>query len=240
MNANSLDYIKKFEKMINDINDVFKKQEAEYFFTEKELHSYFYHLCVGCGFSFDKYNLIHTEYPTPFKCSIDKSTQKIIRTSDVSQNQRAHIDMVLINPNFISFIKGKYPENHRRYINGIGGVSSLFSKYIVEHRDLYREFAVEYGESILLYALEFKFQRHSYAGEKYSKLNIIQDFQKLKLLKDEHIYNEISYCQNAKSLVFVVDIVGKNQVNGLKALGLENSEVCKVIVNEKSPNRRCS
>jgi hypothetical protein len=117
-----------------------------------------------------------------------------------SNKMRSHVDLVLLNPNFIDWIS----ENKKstKYITGLG--YKLYSKYIVEFGEQYELFQKEYNEPILLFALEFKYFRHSYAGTKYPQKEIIYDKEKLKLLQKIKI-NEalIDYCSNVLSLVFI-------------------------------------
>jgi hypothetical protein len=148
--------VEKFDKIINQFITFYRKSD-DYFFTEKELHSYFYHLCL-CDGSFvlnNKFNLIHTEYPTPFKCSIIKEEPYISIEDITSKHIRSHIDLVMLNPNFVEWIK-QY-KNHFDYLKGLR--NQLFPKYIQEFISKYEQFYIETKETVLLYALEFKYFR---------------------------------------------------------------------------------
>lgn len=77
--------VKKFEKALLELVNIFRSKHNDYFFTEKELHSYFYHLCLKTShFDYLQYNLIHTEYPTPFKCETLKHSPYIKKADDKS------------------------------------------------------------------------------------------------------------------------------------------------------------
>ena len=105
------------QKVIDKLETVFKTNKPDYFFTEKELHSYFLKLCLDeYKFEQNGYLLVHAEYPTPFKCSYNK--QDVIRLEDDGSNRiRAHIDMVIINPNYIEWILQKNYDV--KFISGI-------------------------------------------------------------------------------------------------------------------------
>ncbi|PKP04082.1 MAG: hypothetical protein CVU11_06240 [Bacteroidetes bacterium HGW-Bacteroidetes-6] len=190
------------EAIVKTLIDTYKTSNNDFFFTEKEIHSYFYHLCLKSDLFITSsgLNLIHTEYPTPFKCSQLNSEPYIELAPNNSNKMRSHVDLVLLNPNFIDWIS----ENKKstKYITGLG--YKLYSKYIVEFGEQYELFQKEYNEPILLFALEFKYFRHSYAGTKYPQKEIIYDKEKLKLLQKIKI-NEalIDYCSNVLSLVFI-------------------------------------
>lgn len=145
---------------------------------------------------------------------------------------RAHIDLVLINPNFIKFIKEKFPHKYHRYINGIGGADGEFSKYIIDHKNQFNEFANKYNESIILYALEFKFYRHSYTGSKYSRINFQQDVDKLKLLTNFKISNETQYCMNSKAIAFVSGKMSSGLIKTLLEVESKNEKTCRVILRK--------
>ena len=86
-----------FEELVN----IYQTNLGDFFFTEKELHSYFLNLCLKRkDFVSNGYLLIHAEYPTPFKCSYNKS-DVVVLEEDNSTKIRAHIDMVSINPNYV-------------------------------------------------------------------------------------------------------------------------------------------
>ena len=209
-----------------ELKNVFKIKQNDFFFTEKEIHSYFYYLCTRTGqFEYHDYNLIHTEYPTPFKCETLKVEPYIRKADDKSKNQRAHIDLVLINPNFIDWVIKN--DKNRRLISGIGG--KLFDEYISEFMRDYNRFCDETSESVLLYAIEFKYLRHSYSGEKYPIQNILQDINKLKILQEIKLGTKnTSFCENVKSMVFVGER-NKRIAPKLKILIMGYNGLCEII-----------
>ena len=224
--------VQRFEEALNELIDVFQKEENDYFFTEKELHSYFYHLCLGKEFYHQGFNLVHTEYPTPFKCETLTSKPYIRRVADDKRNKiRAHIDLVLINKNYIDYAIKEKGKEAFRYLSGIE--NALFSKYIKEHKAFYEKFARAYNESILLYAIEFKYLRHSSSGKQQPENEVQQDISKLKLLRDLEVAQNIAYCKNIKSLVFVGDRMIKH-VQGIKeSLADDEKNICQLIYRKE-------
>ncbi len=172
-------------------------------------------------------NLIHTEYPTPFKCETLNNDPYIIFAKNDSKNQRAHIDLVVLNPNYINYISTLKIQKSYRYLTGIG--NQLFSKYIEEFYSIFKDFGSKYNESILLYAIEFKYHRHSYSGGKYPVRNLIQDISKLKLLKDMLITDKISYCHNIKSIVFIGERISKSSKSLLNSIAIPNNTICELV-----------
>jgi hypothetical protein len=225
-------YIKSFESIINELVAIFYDKQNDYFFTEKEIHSYFYHLCLEKDLSYKNYNLVHTEYPTPFKCQTLIEMPYIKEANKDSKNQRAHIDLVLLNPTFIDYAVKNGGHDHFRYISGIGG--KLFSIYIDEFKSFYLKYAQECHESVLLYAIEFKYHRHSYSGEKYPAKYLHQDINKLKLLTSFKISESIPFCENIKSLVFIGNRISKVSRNSLLNIANNNSSICFVYEKEKA------
>ncbi len=172
--------INEFDSTIQTLVSDFKTLDPKYFFTEKEIHAYFYSLCLkNKKFEHAGYNLVHTEYPTPFKCDTSKYPS-IVEASLTSKKMRAHIDMVLINPNFIDWVIKVKKKHSHKYISGL--TNDLFSKYIVEFYEVYQEFYNTCHEPILLYALEFKYFRHNYIGTVLPIKELNYDINKLKLL----------------------------------------------------------
>ncbi len=214
-----------FKNIIKDLIDTYKSSNDDFFFTEKEIHSYFYHLCLKSEMFITKsgFNLIHTEYPTPFKCN-KLDTEPYIELAQYNSNKmRSHIDLVLFNPNFIDWII----ENKKstKYITGLG--YELYFKYIVDFGEQYELFQQEYNEPILLFALEFKYFRHSYTGTKYPLRDIVYDKAKLKLLQKIIIDKvEIDFCSNVLSLIFI----GHRLKNNLDDIGkLTENDKCIFI-----------
>ncbi len=223
--------ISEFETAIKEIEKIYLELPDEYFFTEKELHSYFYHICLSnSSFTIkSRLNLIHTEYPTPFKCSLEKTHPYFKIQNTNSEYIRSHIDLVLLNPNFIEWLsKFKNPYD---YIRGLR--NELFSKYIKDFISKYEQFYKETKENILLYALEFKYFRIGYEGAKYPIISIAQDVEKLKNIKSfklDFMKNELPFSNKILSLVFIGD---KNK-KIIKEYGIdkyckENTDVIRLI-----------
>lgn len=199
---------KKFEEKMKELKNKFKSLDEEYFFTEKELHSYFYHLCLNEEIFFMKNgcSCVHAEYPTPFKCKKLKEQPYIALKGREEKNcRRSHLDLVLINPNFVNWVK----ENNKR--DCIWGVrNDLFSDYIKEFMKIYENFQRETNEPILIYALEFKYFRHTVSGTKNPIEEIKYDLEKLKIMGnltneevDLGLSTKLSFCANTRSLIFI-------------------------------------
>lgn len=202
-NVNNNDEIKLVvENSINQLSAKFKEND-NFFFTEKELHAYFYHLCVSSPILQDaknKFSLIHSEYPTPYKYS---NKEKCIQKND-SKYVRGHIDMAIINPNFYDWILKKEPENYPYYCKGILNENKKFSEYIVTLNNRYEEFMEEKNESILNTAIEFKFLRSISEGKKSSENAINLDISKLTDLQNYKVKSNCpGFVQNIRLLVFM-------------------------------------
>jgi hypothetical protein len=195
-------YINEFDKNLQILIDNYKNYPDDYFFTEKELHAHFYHLCLGAKFFLTKrnFNLIHTEYPTPFKCEKLKNPPYIKYAGIKDDKVRSHLDLVLLNPNFVDWIRMQNKDI--KYITGL--TNGLYSNYILDYSKVYKEFEDTYKEPILLYALEFKFLRHSISGTKYPIQEILYDIEKLKLLREFDLAGVQHYfCAKTLSIVFI-------------------------------------
>lgn len=196
--------VRDFEKIKNDLIDFYKSSHKEFFFTEKEIHSYFYHLCLKSGLFITKsgFNLIHTEYPTPFKCTKLDSEPYIKLAGNKSNKIRSHIDLVLLNPNFVEWIFEKGNDQDIKYITGLSNEPYL--DYIKGFETKYLEIQEKCHEKILLYAIEFKYYRYNSTGISSAERYILYDKNKLVLLKRIKIEKvEIDFCSNVKSLVFI-------------------------------------
>jgi hypothetical protein len=217
-----------FENALFELELTFQSGPNDFFFTEKELHSYFYHLCMKSDLLYGDYNLVHTEYPTPFKCKTTKSDPFIKKAHANSKNQRAHIDLVLMNPNYIDCTLSHQLTKKHQYLTGVG--DQLFSNYIMDFYTFYQKFSESYHESVLLYAIEFKFHRHNYSGIKYPIRNLIQDINKLNMLREFEISKGIPFCDKIKSLVFVGDRISASSRNGIENIAREYPDICSVII----------
>jgi hypothetical protein len=190
------------EQNLAGLKECFLTNINDYFFTEKELHSHFYHLCISnYAFHHKGYSLLHTEYPSPFKCSYLDNEPYIQLEPIDAKKQRSHIDCVLINPLFIDWL---VEHGHgTKALIGIG--NNRFDLYIKDFYTIYHQFNQETNEAILLYALEFKFLRHSYSGSKYPIKEIKQDIAKLKLLSDfsNNLHAKIEFVEKTKLMIFI-------------------------------------
>tara|TARA_B100001939_G_C16883878_1_gene592169 strand:- start:342 stop:1022 length:681 start_codon:yes stop_codon:yes gene_type:complete len=195
-------FVKIFEDCLLELENLYKSKSDKFFFTEKEIHSYFYSICLSKNiFLYKDYNLVHTEYPTPFKASILKDPPYFKVVNNESKFMRSHIDLVLLNPNFIDWCeKNNLPFN---YIKGLKNES--FSKYIVDFVNIYNRFYSDTNEPILLYAIEFKYFRGGYEGTKYPIIAVKQDLEKLNSLKQLKFgtrQQQIPFTQNVRSKIF--------------------------------------
>ncbi len=203
------------EQSLEELECVFKTNIDDFFFTEKELHSYFLNICFSKNNVIHKgYLLVHAEYPTPFKCSYNDSDIVKLENDD-SKKIRAHIDMVFLNSNYIDWINTNKLDN--KYISGIPQ-ANLFNKFNNELTNKYESLFEIYKEPILIYAIEFKYLRHGYLGTKHPIKGIIQDLEKLRILKKypsiKH-RNKFSFVENTLSVIFIGER-GNYIVNDLK------------------------
>lgn len=215
-----------FDNCLDELVVVFRDRGSDYFYTEKEIHSYFYHICHNkASFEIDNTFLIHTEYPTPFKCRQTKEPPYIKEETDCAKCLRAHLDLVLFNPHFIHWVE--QTEKNKEIIYGLGGIS--FSDYMPRFRGDYLEFYQEYDEAILLRAIEFKFFRHSYDGIKYSVKSILQDIEKLRLLREYRVPgSQIPFAEKVLSIVFIGNRCGR-LFDAIKDYEAFNLPICKLV-----------
>lgn len=199
--------ISEFEATIETLIQDFKKLDSTYFFTEQEIHSHFYTLCHNKAiFRHKGYNLLHQEYPTPFKCGTNKPD--IWEEDKGSNYHRAHLDIVLLNPNFVEWAVLNLTEDYHNHICGI--TDELFKNYITKFYKQYENFynSRQKPEPILLYALEFKFYRHGMSGIKLPKKEIEYDLNKLDLLCDfpanskAVATNNFEFCRYSQAIIF--------------------------------------
>ena len=191
------------ETCVEKLEHVFMNNIADFFFTEKELHSYFLNICFSqTSLIHNGYLVIHAEYPTPFKCSYNDNDIFRLERDD-AKKIRAHIDMVFLNHNFIDWISSQKLAN--KYLSGISQ-TELFTVFSKDLAEKYRSFYSVYKEPILSFAFEFKYLRHGYLGTKHPVKGIIQDLEKLKLLRTfptiKH-NNTFCFVENTLSLIFI-------------------------------------
>lgn len=219
-------YCKEIENNIDKLIRIYEDSHNDLFFTEKELHSYFYHLCLESKIFIieNGFSLIHTEYPTPFKCK--KDNLKLIDYAGIDENKiRGHIDFVVLNPNFVNWIIDN--KKDIKYLTGL--TNGSFSKYIIEFSDIYIDFQSAFNEPILLFALEFKYIRHGFSGTKYPKNEIRYDIAKLDLLKNKKLMingRKIHFCLKTLSLAFI----GHRIISDFKEFSNEiKDKDCRII-----------
>jgi hypothetical protein len=192
------------EECLFDLRQTFLASRDLYFFTEKEVHSYFYSILAGrpSFMNGTDFNIVHTEYPTPFRCNTSKQ-QPYIEIAEINSGAtRGHIDLVIMNPAYVEWASTKSLPSMA--LTGIG--KGLFSKYVLDLYSIYEQFNDERKQSVLLYAIEFKYLRHAFVGKKYPEKEVLQDSTKLALiknLKNPFTGKKIDFVQNLRSIVLV-------------------------------------
>ncbi|PKP21781.1 MAG: hypothetical protein CVU05_06000 [Bacteroidetes bacterium HGW-Bacteroidetes-21] len=202
--------IKATEYAIWELVQFFNK-EKDFFFTEKELHSFFYHKCISSGNfpTVEGFNLVHAEYPTPFKLKRNEDTGDIENAGVKDKFVRGHIDLVVLNPNFVDFVKTQKDRN--TLLSGVS-TTKLYTQYIIELKECYSRFNKETNEPILLYAIEFKYVRYKFVGTNLPIKEIKSDIKKLQLIKSFVLDGEsVDFCRNTKAIAFFGYMVEKNK-----------------------------
>ena len=219
--------IKMFEQNIEDLKKYFLEMPSEHFLSEKELHSYFYHLCrLNSIFEHDNLFLIRSEYPTPFKCSKHQG-EPFFEIENIYDNKsRSHIDIVLYNPCFIDFCKKNFDSLKSKCRNLdlfdiLSGVKNeVYSGYIKNFIDFYFDFVNKYEQPIILYALEFKYLRHGSLGTMSPPEEIKYDIKKLRKFRsfrlDDIMKEELWFCSNIKSLIFCNNRIKEDSIEKIK------------------------
>jgi len=147
---------------VDEIEEIVKKgikktinkfrENPLYFFTESDLHSYFYYSIYSTNLEVARNNkricLIHREYPTNFryhKRDLVENDYLEPYPLDAKIGARGHYDMVIINPVFAN----KYSDN----INGIKHIINKDVSLLEErvNKD------IESVKKELVYAIEFKY-----------------------------------------------------------------------------------
>ncbi len=102
------------------------KAEPTLFYTENDLTCRLYWMLMNSGCDLQavdksgkKHLLIHTEYPTPFRCEMKDNTFRVAH--DDSEDRRGHYDLVVLNPALIrshcySDVYGQSFEHSKRTI----------------------------------------------------------------------------------------------------------------------------
>jgi hypothetical protein len=178
----------KHQEIFNAVSDSVEKVRIEFnshptqFFTESDIVSYFYSFLLQRlpdSRIYDKDNnehlLVHREYPTPFRCDMERYKFGIKDENALNKNgrkfQRGHYDLVVLNPNFIKRHSYKVikAQNYK-----------LFKEEVLSR--------IDHDDSIILYGLEFVYRReplkYSRGDDKEKGMNkfvarILQDAEKL-------------------------------------------------------------
>jgi len=147
---------------VDEIEEIVKKgikktinkfrENPLYFFTESDLHSYFYYSIYSTKLEVVRNNkricLIHREYPTNFRYHKKKLIQDdYCKPYPLAEKKgaRGHYDMVIINPEFA-----------QEYYDNINDIKHIINKDVslLEQRV---ETDIESVKKELVYAIEFKY-----------------------------------------------------------------------------------
>jgi hypothetical protein len=128
------------------------RENPLYFFTESDLHSYFYSSIYSSKLEVVSNNkricLIHREYPTNFRYYKKNLVQNAFLEPyplALKKGGRGHYDMEIINPKFA-----------QKYSDNINGIKHIINKDVslLEQRE---EEDIESLKKELVYAIEFKY-----------------------------------------------------------------------------------
>lgn len=145
--------IRAVEATLKDLETAFAKSPT-FFYTENDLVCWFVAELIprlpDRGVSRDVegqlHRLVHTEYPTPFRCKMDDGSFSIREDHERTQAgggySRGHFDIVILNPEFVA--RHNYQQLKAQ-------------NYHVFRQDVWD--ARVQGEAMLLYAIEFYFSR---------------------------------------------------------------------------------
>lgn len=222
---------KEFENIYNasikKTIEKFLKSNNDFFFTEKDLHFYFFHNCISKNpFEHQNRLLLHSEYPMPFRATTENNNSPIeIVKDEEGQKRRPAIDSVLLNKNFIEWLlkyrpeldrfRNEYTDDDYRNdcIRGLCIYTESFSEYINDYRETYKEFYRETKESILSHSLEFKYFKGG-EGIQVPIEGIKYDLHKLSLIaKKNEIIKEINFPFSDKCALLV--FIGKRGSRGI-------------------------
>lgn len=203
-NKRIIDYV---EKSLEEVCTEFQIYNSQ-FFTENDIVCRFYqafHRRMGDLLVDDaegkKHSIIHTEYPTPFRCDMHGSHFEVKldddRTPRGKKYRRGHYDVVVINPEIIKQLSIE----DLRFQN-----FSLFEDKVMPK--------INSGNPMILYGLEFLYKRR--VQSKKSAKNFIgeirQDHEKLVqsayLKEDGHN----GFLFNHKTVAFFEDVRYKKDI----------------------------
>lgn len=146
------------------------RENPYYFFTESDIHSYFYHCLYSTKFQVKRENrriyLVHREYPTNFRyIKKDLVNNPICYDLGGSEGRRGNYDMAVINPEFA---------NKAQNINHI--INKNIKDLIVRNNNS------DSNDKELLFAIEFKY---IISNKKDWVNQVALDNQKLKFALDK-------------------------------------------------------
>jgi len=123
------------------------RENPYYFFTESDIHSYFYYCMYNSTFEVKRNNrriyLVHREYPTNYryykKDLLGKNYE--VKKPDEKIGGRGHYDMAVINPDFA---------------NAADNINHIINKNINDAKSRYNG-NIKNFDGELLFAIEFKY-----------------------------------------------------------------------------------
>lgn len=152
------------------------RENPYYFFTESDIHSYFYYCIYSMKLEFIKDNkriyLVHREYPTNFRYrKKDLLNDNYVPPSlDKKLGTRGHYDLAVLNPSFVE-------------------KASSCEDIINKNVSLLEKRIKNINEDELLAAIEFKYV---ITGNKNFEKEVSNDLKKLEMAKKHGV--EEAYC----------------------------------------------
>ncbi len=200
MVTNQQNIIDAVDRSINELCDQFQSYPTK-FYTENDLVCFLYHLLrrnVEPPDVYDKdgcmHSLIHTEYPTPFRCDMGGNRfvvkDEADRTEAGGKYQRGHYDIVTLNPGFV---------RHHTYQEIKAQDYELYQRRVLSNLSV--------DNPVILYGIEFMFSRdplERFRGENKERgvdqfiPKVIQDAD--KLIESRKVKG---FMDRVKMLVFV-------------------------------------
>jgi hypothetical protein len=124
--------IKAVDDTINALRSTFEKKPT-LFYTERDLVCWFTEdlnrrlgrLKEAADSSGLLHRLVHTEYPTPMRCSMADGDCRVMQETDRTENKRryrrGHLDIVVLNPAFIQHhdykaLKAQHYDHYKHYV----------------------------------------------------------------------------------------------------------------------------
>lgn len=186
--------IKAVDDAIDELCETFRSHPT-HFYTENDTKCYFYNILhTKLPISKDKngkeHFLIHTGYPTPFRCDMHKGKFEIKREEDRTNKggkyKRGHYDIVVLNPEFIS----------------------QYDYKVIKAQD-YESYLPEVVKNnkcspVVLYGLEFVFSRKLLTTEKGPdnfRVEVTQDVK--KLIESKNLQGKLRFMDQVKLLAFI-------------------------------------